>query len=70
MMNKIFNVLLTVFALIGAPAVLVWAFVEATNTPDVIFSYSTKQCIKVINADGSEGTCDHLPKKFNHIWGK
>lgn len=70
MFNKIYNAFLATVAVLGAPAVLIWAFIQATDTPDVIFSYSTKQCVKVINADGSEGSCDNLPKKFNHVWGK
>lgn len=70
MIKKISDIFLTLFALLATPAVLIWAFIQATDMPDVIFSYSTKQCVKVINADGSEGSCDKLPNKYNHIWGK
>lgn len=55
-------------------AVIVIGFIavvfKATDTPDVIFSYSTKKCVKVINADGTAGDCNHLPERYNHIWGK
>ena len=69
-MNRLINFVLSTVAVLGFPAVIVWMFIQATDTPDVIFSYSSKQCVKVIYPDGTEGTCDNLPKKFNHIWGR
>lgn len=39
-------------------------------TPDVEFSYSTKQCVRVILADESEGRCGALPTKYNKVWVK
>lgn len=69
-MNTLINFVLSAVAVLGFPAVIVWAFIQATDTPDVIFSYSSKQCVKVIYPDGTEGTCDKLPPKFNHIWGQ
>ena len=47
-----------------------WILKYAIDTPDVVFSYSTKECIEVINADGTHGSCDNLPSRYNHIWGK
>ena len=70
MMTYLTNFLLTVVALLALPAVLIWAFIVATDTPDVIYSYSSKQCIKVVYPDGTEGSCDKLPVKFNHVWGR
>lgn len=64
------NFILSVVAVLGIPGVLVWAFIVATDTPDVIFSYSSKECVKVIYPDGTEGSCDKLPVKFNHVWGQ
>lgn len=64
------NFILSVVAVCGIPAVLLYAFIVATDMPDVIFSYSSKQCIKVIYPDGTEGSCDKLPRKFNHVWGR
>ena len=69
-MNRLINFVLSTVAVLGFPAVIVWMFIQATDTPDVIFSYSSKQCVKVIYPDGTEGTCDKLPKKFNHVWGR
>lgn len=40
------------------------------ETPDVEFSWETKQCVKVIYGDGTTGTCDKLPSRYNHVWVK
>lgn len=37
---------------------------------EVIFSYSTKECVKVINADGTLGDCSKLPENYNFTWGE
>lgn len=37
---------------------------------EVIFSYTTKQCVKVINADGSVGDCSKLPENYIFTWGE
>ena len=37
---------------------------------EVIFSYSTKECVKVINADGSLGNCSKLPENYIFTWGE
>lgn len=70
MIDRVLDFVLGAVAALGVPAVLVWAFIVATDQPDVIFSYSSKQCVRVINADGSAGSCDHLPSKYNFIWGE
>lgn len=69
-MNTIINFVLSTVAVLGFPAVIVWMFIQATDTPDVIFSYSSKQCVRVDYPDGTHGDCSKLPKKFNHIWGE
>lgn len=42
----------------------------ALSLPEVEFSYSTKKCVKVIDADGGVHSCKHLPRKFYHVWVK
>ena len=37
---------------------------------EVIFSYSTKECVKVINADGTLGDCSKLPENYIFTWGE
>lgn len=69
-MNTVINFVLSTVAVLGFPAVIVWMFVQATDTPDVIFSYSSKECVRVDYPDGTHGDCSKLPKKFNFIWGK
>lgn len=44
---------------------MVWA---GTNTAQVHTSWSTKECVKVIKSDGSEGSCDNLPERYENIW--
>lgn len=38
--------------------------------PEVIFSYTTKECVKVINADGTLGDCSKLPDNYIFTWGE
>lgn len=69
-MNTVINFVLSTVAVLGFPAVIVWMFIQATDTPDVIFSYSSKECVRVDYPDGTHGDCSKLPKKFNFIWGR
>ena len=58
--------------LMGAlAAVVVHLAFEALAMPDVWFSYSTDECVKVINYDEGENySCENMPSKFNHVWVK
>ena len=69
-MNTLINFVLSTVAVLGFPAVIVWMFIQATDTPDVIFSYSSKECVRVDYPDGTHGDCNRLPPKFNHVWGQ
>ena len=69
-MNTVINFVLSTVAVLGFPAVIVWMFVQATDTPDVIFSYSSKECVRVDYPDGTHGDCSKLPEKFNFVWGR
>ena len=69
-MNTVINFVLSTVAVLGFPAVIVWMFIQATDTPDVIFSYSSKECVRVDYPDGTHGDCSKLPKKFNFVWGR
>lgn len=55
---------------VGVLVMMIATFADAMNTPEVIFSWSTKKCVRVQFMDGSVGSCDHLPEKYDHIWGK
>lgn len=45
----------------------VYVINDILTMPDVYFSYSTNECVKVINY-GTDYTCENLPEKFNHVW--
>lgn len=46
-----------------------YAINNAVSLPDVHFSYSTGECVEVINyAEGHKYTCDNQPTKFYHVW--
>jgi hypothetical protein len=46
-------------------------FLEALSLPDVWFSYSTDECVRVINyVEGENYSCENMPSKFNHVWVK
>lgn len=57
---------------IGFVLFLVWGLFTALDgflsMPEVHESWTTKECVRVINADGSEGSCDNLPAKYKHVW--
>jgi len=41
---------------------------EALKMPDVHFSYSTGNCVKVVNYTDEEFSCENYPVKYNHVW--
>jgi hypothetical protein len=47
---------------------LVYAANMALSIPDVYVSYSTGECVKVVNYTDENFTCDNYPSKFNHVW--
>lgn len=40
----------------------------ATSYDDVYISNSTGKCVKVIKPDGTLGSCENKPKKYNVVW--
>jgi hypothetical protein len=43
----------------------------ALDMPDVHFSHSTGECVKVLNyVEDDVYTCDNLPSKYNKVWVK
>ena len=46
-----------------------YAVLSAMSLPDVWFSHSTGECVKVLNyIEGEEYTCENLPSRFYHVW--
>lgn len=44
------------------------ALCKALNTPEVEFSYSTKQCVRVVYMNGTITDCSKLPEKYDRVW--
>lgn len=42
----------------------------ALNTPEVEFSWETKQCVRVVYMDGRTADCKVLPRKYDKVWVK
>ena len=49
---------------------LAFAMNSALSMPDVHISYSTGECVKVVNYTDDNYTCDNYPSKFNHVWAQ
>lgn len=61
---------------VGACGVIIFtmfshAFSTGASLPDVHFSNSTQECVKVVNyIEGMKYTCDNLPSRYYHVWVK
>ena len=61
----------TLFTIAGAGVLvagLAYAMISAAAMPDVHFSYSTDECVKVVNYTDEQFDCSNYPSKFNHVW--
>lgn len=51
---------------------LIWGtagvFVDYLDRPEVHISYLTRECVRVVNADGSPGSCGSLPDRYKRVW--
>jgi hypothetical protein len=47
---------------------LFWVIFSTMTMPDVHMSYSQNTCVRVINYDNTDFSCDNMPVKYNHIW--
>ena len=59
--------------LIGSLCLLVcviYLILRALDTPEVEYSWSTKQCVRVVYMDGKTTNCDVLPDRFDKVWVK
>jgi len=63
------NILVNSVVFLSLSAGVLYAFNYAITLPDVKFSYSSDQCVEVINYNSEDNfSCENLPTKFNHIW--
>lgn len=56
--------IITVLGFWGAYA----ALADYLDRPEVHISYLTQECVRVVNADGSPGSCEALPDRYERVW--
>lgn len=61
------NILAGAGALCGL-AIIGFMALNVAALPDVHFSYSSGDCVKVVNYTDEMFACDNYPSKFNHVW--
>jgi len=54
-------------SVIAGSTLLAYGLITAAEMPDVHVSYSSGQCVEVVNY-GTDYTCDNLPTRFHHMW--
>lgn len=47
---------------------LAGAFADYLDRPEVHVSHLTQECVRVVNADGSPGSCGALPDRYARVW--
>ena len=66
-MKIMISTIVGIATIIGMFAIVV----NASAMPDVHVSYSTDECVRVINYNAEDDySCYKLPKKYNHVWVK
>jgi hypothetical protein len=53
-----------------AVAGLFLVVLNAVSMPDVMVSYSSGECVEVVNYSDDNFSCDNLPSRYNHVWVK
>lgn len=68
-MNNIKEILFVGVCTIAIVAGITYSVNSALALPDVWFSYSSNDCVRVVNyREGDNYTCDNLPGRFYHVW--
>jgi hypothetical protein len=62
--------LLTAAVTAALVAGVLYAGNEVLKMPDVHFSYSTGECVEVVNYTDTNYACDNYPNKYHHVWVK
>lgn len=66
-MKKILNII-GYFLIFSLFVFIMYMILEALDTPEVEFSWSTKQCKQVVYMNGEITDCSILPKKYDLVW--
>ena len=64
------TVLINGVLLVSIVALAVLGVNYAMSIPDMEVSYSTGECVSVINYADTTYSCENQPQKYNHIWVK
>lgn len=64
------QVMLAISAVMFIVAICSTALSMALNTPEVEFSWESKQCVRVVYMDGRTTDCKVLPRKYDKVWVK
>ena len=64
------QIVLAIGAVMFIVAICSTALSTALNTPEVEFSWETKQCVRVVYMDGRTTDCKVLPEKYDKVWVK
>ena len=62
------TVLINGVLLVSIVALAVLGVNYAMSIPDMEVSYSTGECVRVINYADTTYSCENQPQKYNHIW--
>ena len=69
-LKEFMQIVLAIGAVMFVIAIFSTALSTALNTPEVEYSWSTKQCVRVVYMDGRTTDCKVLPKRFDKVWVK
>ena len=69
-LKNFMQVMLAIGAVMFVIAIFSTALSTALNTPEVEYSWSTKQCVRVVYMDGRTTDCKVLPEKYDRVWVK
>jgi len=64
------NFLLSLSIVVSFSALMAFAVTSVFTLPDVHVSYSTGDCVKVVNYTDEQFSCENMPSKFNHVWAQ
>ena len=69
-LKEFMQIVLAIGAVMFVIAIFSTALSTALNTPEVEYSWSTKQCVRVVYMDGRTTDCKVLPRKYDKVWVK
>ena len=69
-LKEFMQIVLAIGAVMFVIAIFSTALSTALNTPEVEYSWSTKQCVRVVYMDGRTKDCKVLQKRFDKVWVK